>query len=715
MSQTQETPESLNDDETAPAVPVMTTVERAEMLLRQDAAIRDRIGAGATLDEAVDPSNKEFGPLAHPEQVQMRVAKRAMMLEAGMQPYPVHLDVTDTIEAVRAKYDGKLEAGQETEDVVGIAGRVLFLRNGGGLCFVQLSAGDGTKIQGMISKKEIGADSLKQFKQLVDLGDHLYLRGRVIASKTGELSVFATEWAIASKALQPLPALHKDLNDDTRTRKPYIGMIADEKVRNMVRNRSKAVASLRRTFDDHDFLEVETPMLQTIHGGAAARPFTTHMNAFDLDLYLRIAPELFLKRCLVGGIDRVFEINRDFRNEGVDATHAPEFTMVEAYQAYGTYDTIGQLVKELVQKTAMDVFGSHKVTLLDGTEYDFGGNWKTISMYDSLSEALGEEIVPNGGPDNPGTSVEHLGEIADKLGVERDDVENHGKLVEHLWEHFYEDKLYEPTFVRDFPVETSPLVKGHRNKAGVVEKWDLYVRGFELATGYSELNDPIVQRERFVAQAKDALAGDEEACDIDEDFLEALGVGMPPAGGMGMGIDRAVMMLTNSDTIREVILFPTMKTLDPKKAENKAEKAAVNGSAEDATVSAPSVQIDLSKVKIEPLFADDVDFETFSKSDFRVVKIEACEAVPKSKKLLKFTLNDGTDRKRTILSGIHEYYEPEELVGKTCVAITNLPPRKMMGIDSEGMLISAVYEYDGREGLNLLMLDDSIPAGAKLY
>ena len=708
MSQTQETPESLNDDETAPAVPVMTTVERAEMLLRQDAAIRDRIGAGATLDEAVDPSNKEFGPLAHPEQVQMRVAKRAMMLEAGMQPYPVHLDVTDTIEAVRAKYDGKLEAGQETEDVVGIAGRVLFLRNGGGLCFVQLSAGDGTKIQGMISKKEIGADSLKQFKQLVDLGDHLYLRGRVIASKTGELSVFATEWAIASKALQPLPALHKDLNDDTRTRKPYIGMIADEKVRNMVRNRSKAVASLRRTFDDHDFLEVETPMLQTIHGGAAARPFTTHMNAFDLDLYLRIAPELFLKRCLVGGIDRVFEINRDFRNEGVDATHAPEFTMVEAYQAYGTYDTIGQLVKELVQKTAMDVFGSHKVTLLDGTEYDFGGDWKTISMYDSLSEALGEEIVPNGGPDNPGTSVEHLGEIADKLGVERDDVENHGKLVEHLWEHFYEDKLYEPTFVRDFPVETSPLVKGHRNKAGVVEKWDLYVRGFELATGYSELNDPIVQRERFVAQAKDALAGDEEACDIDEDFLEALGVGMPPAGGMGMGIDRAVMLFTGADTIRDVILFPTMKPLDlPKKDNTKVDAAPAEAKKEEV--------IDFSKVEIEPLFKDFVDFETFSKSDFRAVKVKACEAVKKSKKLLKFVLDDGTGEDRVILSGIHEYYEPEELVGKTCVAIVNLPPRPMMGIDSCGMLISAVHHEEGVEKLHLLMLDPHIPAGAKMY
>ena len=312
MSETIESQENQNEEA---AVPAMTTVERAEMLLQQDAAIYAKINDGATLDEAVDPGNKEFGPLAHPEQVQMRVAKRAMMLKDGIQPYPVTLDVTATIEEVRAKYDGKLEAGDETEDVVGIAGRVLFLRNAGGLCFVQLSAGDGTKIQGMISKKEIGADSLKQFKQLVDLGDHLFIKGRVIASKTGELSVFATEWAIAAKALQPLPALHKDLNEDTRTRKPYIGMIADEKMRNMVRNRSKAVASLRKTFADHDFLEVETPMLQTVHGGAAARPFTTHMNAFDLDLYLRIAPELFLKRCLVGGIDRVFEINRDFRNE----------------------------------------------------------------------------------------------------------------------------------------------------------------------------------------------------------------------------------------------------------------------------------------------------------------------------------------------------------------------------------------------------------------
>ncbi len=534
--------------------PTMSTVDRASLLLRQDASIRERIDNGDALDDAIDPTNAEYGPFAHPEQVQMRVAKRALMLKEGLQPYPVHLDVTDRIEDVRAKYEGKLEPGEETEDMVGIAGRVLFIRNAGGLCFVQLSAGDGTKIQGMISKKEIGPDSLKQFKQLVDLGDHLYLRGNVVASRTGELSIFATQWDIAAKALQPLPALHKELNDDTRIRKPYVGMIADERVRNMVRNRSKAVSSLRRTFDEHDFLEVETPMLQTVHGGAAARPFVTHMNAFDMNLFMRIAPELFLKRCLVGGIDRVFEINRDFRNEGVDATHAPEFTMVEAYQAYGTYDSIGKLVKELIQKTATDVFGSTKVTLVDGTEYDFGGEWKQITMYGSLSEALGEEITPE-------TGVEHLGAIADKLGVERDKVENHGKLVEHLWEHFYEDKLYEPTFVRDFPVETSPLVKAHRSKPGMVEKWDLYVRGFELATGYSELNDPVVQRKRLVDQAHDAMAGDEEAMDIDEDFLEALGVGMPPAGGMGMGIDRLLIALTGA-TIRETITFPLVKPLN---------------------------------------------------------------------------------------------------------------------------------------------------------
>ena len=531
----------------------MNTIQRAQMLLDQDNAIAARVESGASPEEAIDSSNKEFGPQAHPEQVQIRVAKRAQMLKDGLEPYPVHLDVTETINQVRDRYEGKLEPGQETEDVVGIAGRVLFLRNGGGLCFVQLSSGDGTRIQGMVSKREIGADSLKRFKQLVDLGDHLYLRGRVVSSKTGELSVFATEWDIAAKALRPLPALHKDLTEEQRTRKPYLAMIADEKARDMVRHRSAAVSSLRRTFDGHDFMEVETPMLQTVHGGAAARPFTTHMNAFDIDLFLRIAPELFLKRCLVGGIERVFEINRDFRNEGADGTHAPEFTMLEAYQAYGTYDTIGDLTKELIQNAAQDAFGSMEVTLLDGQKYDFGGEWKQISMYESLSESLGEEITPETGKD-------HLRAIADKLGLEEEPAENHGKLVEHLWEHFWQDKLYEPTFVRDFPVETSPLVKAHRTKKGVVEKWDLYVRGFELATGYSELNDPVVQRQRFVEQAKMASQGDVEAMDIDEDFLEALGVGMPPAGGMGMGIDRLLIALTGA-SIRETITFPLVKPL----------------------------------------------------------------------------------------------------------------------------------------------------------
>ncbi|MCI1984850.1 MAG: lysine--tRNA ligase [Bifidobacteriaceae bacterium] len=534
----------------------LTTVERAELLMKQDEAVASSINEGASVDEAAEAALAEFGEQSHPEQVLVRVAKRAEMLKEGGQPYPVHFDVTSTIEEVRAKYDGTLDAGEETTDVVGIAGRVLFLRNTGGLCFVQLAAGDGTAIQAMISKHEVGPDSLKRFKHLVDLGDHLYVRGRVIASKTGELSVFATEWDIASKALRPLPALHKELSEEQRTRKPYIAMIADDSTRNMVRNRAKAVASLRKNFDERGYMEAETPMLQTVHGGAAARPFTTHMNAFDIDLFLRIAPELFLKRMLVGGIDRVFEINRDFRNEGVDATHAPEFTMVEAYQAYGTYDTMAELTKNLIQRAAQDTFGTQVVTLAGGEEYDLGGEWKSITMYGSLSESLGEEITPE-------TSVKHLRELADKFGLEEEAAENHGKLVEHLWEHFYTEDphtLWAPTFVRDFPVETSPLTKSHRTIPGVVEKWDLYVRGFELGTAYSELNDPVVQRERFVQQAQQAMAGDDEAMDIDEDFIEALGVGMPPAGGMGMGIDRLLIALTGM-TARETITFPLVKPL----------------------------------------------------------------------------------------------------------------------------------------------------------
>ncbi len=554
---TENTENVIVENEAPGAAPAMSTIERAELLLKQDEAIAERINNDASLDEAIDPSNEQFGPHAHPEQVQMRVAKRSVMMKNGIDPYPAELPITHTIEQVRKEYEGKLEAGEETDDIVAIAGRVIFLRNGGGLCFVQLAAGDGTPIQGMLSKKEVGAESLKEFKQLVDLGDHLFIKGRVISSKTGELSIFASEWKIATKALRPLPALHKELNEEQRTRKPYLGMIVDDKMRKMVRNRASVVASLRRNFDKRGYMEAETPMLQAIRGGAAARPFTTHINAFDMDLYLRIAPELFLKRMLVGGIDRVFEINRAFRNEGADATHAPEFTTIEAYEAYGTYNTMAELTQSLIQQAAMDTFGSTVVTLADGTEYDLGGQWRQLDMYESLSEKLGETITPE-------TSVETLGAYADKLGVEREKVENHGKLIENLWDYFYTEdphQLWEPTFVRDFPVETSPLTKSHRTKPGQVEKWDLYIRGFELGTAYSELNDPVVQRERFVEQAKMAMAGDDEAMDIDEDFIEALGVGMPPAGGMGMGLDRLLIALTGA-TIRETITFPLVKPLN---------------------------------------------------------------------------------------------------------------------------------------------------------
>lgn len=531
----------------------LTTIQRAALLLEQEELITQKICEGASLEDVVDPSNRQFGAQAHSEQEQTRLAKRAMLIAQGIQPYPVQLNVTDTIAHVRSQFEGKLEAGEDSGVNVGIAGRVLFVRKAGGLCFVSLADGEGNTLQGMVSKGRIGEESHRQFKQLVDIGDHLFLQGSIVASKTGELSLMADQWQIAAKALQPLPALHKDLNEDTRVRKPYVAMIADDVVRSMVRHRSRVVASLRKTFSQQDFLEVETPMLQTVRGGAAARPFTTHINAFDMELYLRIAPELFLKRCLVGGLDRVFEINRNFRNEGVDATHAPEFAMLEAYQAYGDYNSVAQLTQQLIQQSAIDAFGSTTVTLHDGSQYDFGGQWREITMYGSLSEALGEEITPD-------TTVEYLGKLASKFGLERDEVENHGKLVEKLWEHFYEDRLYEPTFVRDFPVETSPLVKSYPEDERVVQKWDLYVRGFELATGYSELNDPVVQRARLVDQAQDALKGDAEAMDIDEDFLEALCVGMPPAGGIGMGIDRLLIALTGA-SIRETITFPLVKPL----------------------------------------------------------------------------------------------------------------------------------------------------------
>ncbi|ROQ60601.1 lysyl-tRNA synthetase class II [Rathayibacter sp. PhB152] len=508
------------------------------------------------------------------EQKAVRLAKRERLIELagddlGGGAYPVSVAVTDTIAAVRARHEG-IEPDVKTGERVGLAGRVVFQRNTGKLCFATLQAGDGSRIQAMVSLGDVGEESLASWKELVDLGDHLFVAGEVLSSKRGELSVWVSEWSIAAKAILPLPNLHNELGDETRMRQRYLDLIVRPQARETVIARSTVNASLRKTFVDHGFLEVETPMLQVMHGGASARPFATHSNAFDTELYLRIAPELYLKRAVVGGIERVFEINRNFRNEGADSTHSPEFAMLEAYQAYGDYSSIADLTQELIQNAALAVAGSHVVTWADGTEYDLGGEWQRISMYESLSVALREGYANYRGEDSewslapappeeitPQTSVEVLREIAEHFGIEVH-VPTHGKYVEELWEHFVKGGLVRPTFVMDFPVDTSPLVRAHRSIPGVVEKWDLYVRGFELATGYSELIDPVVQRERFVEQALQAAAGDDEAMRLDEDFLRALEHGMPPTGGMGMGIDRLLMAVTGLG-IRETILFPLVK------------------------------------------------------------------------------------------------------------------------------------------------------------
>ncbi|GAA5033786.1 lysine--tRNA ligase [Microbacterium fluvii] len=488
------------------------------------------------------------------EQKAVRLAKRERLIaeraDAAGGAYPVSVPVTDTIPALRERY-ADLEAGAETGVTASVAGRVVFSRNTGKLCFASLQAGDGSRIQAMVSLAAVGDESLAAWKELVDLGDHVSVTGEVISSRRGELSIMVSDWAIASKAVLPLPNLYSELSEETRVRSRFLDLIARDRARETVVARAKVNASLRQTFAGHGFLEVETPMLQVQHGGASARPFITHSNAFDADLYLRIAPELFLKRAVVGGIDRVFEINRNFRNEGADSTHSPEFAMLEAYQAYSDYNGIADLTQELIQNAAIAVAGTTTVTWADGTVYDLGGQWDRISMYESLSAASGRTITPE-------TSLDELAAFAAEVGVDEPPHPTHGKYVEELWEHFVKVDLTRPTFVMDFPVDTSPLVREHRSIAGVVEKWDLYVRGFELATGYSELVDPVIQRERFVEQAKLAARGDVEAMRIDEEFLRALEHGMPPTGGMGMGIDRLLMAITGLG-IRETILFPLVK------------------------------------------------------------------------------------------------------------------------------------------------------------
>ena len=498
---------------------------------------------------APDGQEPELTEAEVSEQMGVRLGKRARLIESGAEAYPVQVPVTTTIAAVRAAHPD-LEPDTATGERVGIAGRVVFQRNTGRLCFATLQAGDGTRIQAMLSEANVGAESLAEFKELVDLGDHLFVEGEVVSSRRGELSVMADAWRIAAKTVRPLPNLYRELGEETRVRQRYLDLVVRERARETVRARAAVNASLRSTFAANGYLEVETPMLQVMHGGASARPFVTHSNAFDTELYLRIAPELYLKRAVVGGIERVFEINRNFRNEGADSTHSPEFVMIEAYEAYADYHRMADITQELIQNAALAVAGSLEVTWADGTVYDLGGRWERVRMYESLAAASGREVSPQ-------TPFEELRAWADELGIE---VAHpiHGKYVEELWEHYVKPELTRPTFVMDFPVDTSPLVRDHRETAGVVEKWDLYTRGFELATGYSELVDPVIQRERFIAQAELAGRGDVEAMRLDEDFLRALEHGMPPTGGIGIGLDRLLMAITGLG-IRETILFPLVK------------------------------------------------------------------------------------------------------------------------------------------------------------
>ena len=663
----------------------------------------------AALQEAgKDPFKiTKFDQTHHTDEAkELYTAHEEKLLAGHVTPSVEGMDEAQAREVLNADYNERRAIMDAEPIMVSIAGRMMFKRVMGKASFCNIQDLKGT-IQVYVAKDAIGEESYADFKKS-DIGDIYGIKGYVFRTKTGEISIHAVEMTMLSKSLQILPEKFHGLTDtDTRYRQRYVDLIMNADSKEVFIKRFRIIKEIRKFLDGRNFMEVETPMLVSNAGGAAARPFDTHYNALDEDVKLRISLELYLKRLIVGGLERVYEIGRVFRNEGVDTRHNPEFTLMELYQAYTDYEGMMELTESMFRYLAEAVLGTTKFEY-NGIELDFGKPFERITMTDCIKKYAGVDF-------DAVATDEEAKALAREHHIEFEDRHTKGDIVNLFFEEYCEKNLIQPTFVTDHPLAISPLTKKRPDDPNKVERFELFINTWEMCNAYSELNDPIDQRERFAAQDAAFEAGDEEANHTDEDFLNALSIGMPPTGGIGYGIDRLVMLLTDSQAIRDVLLFPTMKTLEPKRAETKAEKAAVNGSAEDATVSAPSVQIDLSKVKIEPLFADDVDFETFSKSDFRVVKIEACEAVPKSKKLLKFTLNDGTDRKRTILSGIHEYYEPEELVGKTCVAITNLPPRKMMGIDSEGMLISAVYEYDGREGLNLLMLDDSIPAGAKLY
>ena len=630
--------------------------------------------------------------------LKVRREKLKELQDSGRDPFKItKYDVTAHTADIKDNYE-EWEGREVT-----IAGRLMSKRVMGKASFCNIQDLKGN-IQAYVARDSVGEEEYKDFKKL-DIGDLVGVEGTAFTTKTGEKSIHATKVVLLAKSLQILPEkFHGLTNTDIRYRQRYVDLIMNPEVRDTFIKRSQILKEIRNFLDGRGFMEVETPMLVANAGGAAARPFETHYNALDEDVKLRISLELYLKRLIVGGLERVYEIGRVFRNEGVDTRHNPEFTLMELYQAYTDYEGMMELTESMFRYLAKKVCGSAVISY-NGTVIDMEKPFRRMTMIDAIKEYAGVDF-------STVTSDEEAKALADQHHVEYEARHKRGDIINLFFEEFCEEHMIQPTFVMDHPIEISPLTKKKPDQPELVERFELFIYGREMCNAYSELNDPIDQRERFAAQEEAFAAGDEEANHTDEDFLNALEIGMPPTGGIGYGIDRLVMLLTDSQAIRDVLLFPTMKSLDAKKGETKAAKTAA---AETKTEEKVAEKIDFSNVKIEPLFEEMVDFDTFSKSDFRAVKIKDCVAVPKSKKLLQFTLDDGTGTDRTILSGIHEYYEPEELIGKTAIAIVNLPPRKMMGIDSCGMLISAVHEEDGREGLNLLMVDDRIPAGAKLY
>ena len=636
------------------------------------------------------------------EQMQNRIDKMHKIEEHGWRPFGHRFEWTHRSADVKEQF----EALAETEAEVKMAGRVMAIRGHGKTCFMDMQDKTG-RMQLYVRKDVLGEEDYSLVK-MMDIGDTIGVTGIPFRTHMGEISIKVVKMEMLSKSLRPLPEKWHGLKDiETRYRQRYVDLIVNPEVRDTFVKRSQIIRSVREVLDSHDFLEVETPILNTIAGGAAARPFISYHNALDMQVYMRIAPELYLKRLIVGGMDRVYELGRVFRNEGIDNRHNPEFTSVEIYQAFADYRDMMDLTEEVVVKTAMKVLGTTKITY-EGVEIELASPWKRLSMIDAVKEYSGKDFTNV-------TDLEEARAMAKELNVPVEPSFGIGKIINACFEEYVEDKLIQPTFITGHPKEISPLAKSNPDNPEITDRFEAYIYGREICNGFTELNDPIDQRERFLKQVEERANGDEEANMMDEDFVNALEYGLPPTGGLGIGIDRLVMFLTDSSTIRDVLFFPTMKPLKgearpveiPEQIRAEVAPAAVEEAKEEV--------IDFSKVEIEPLFADFVDFETFAKSDFRAVKVKECIAVPKSKKLLQFTLDDGTGTDRTILSGIHAFYEPEELLGKTLIAIVNLPPRKMMGIESCGMLLSAIHSEEGAEKLHLLQVDPHIPAGAKLY